>query len=108
MHKNFAMMVLQTVSHMPAGACPPPRVNTTNELQPFGHRYWKKTTHPRRFAQIVEPVLSVAEPVAFLRAVVNSNSGGAFGRFPARISMHARLASRPLPGSLAAAPKVSA
>ena len=31
-------MVLQTVSHTRAEACPPPCVNTTNELPPFGHR----------------------------------------------------------------------
>src|ERR1700730_14146975 len=56
MHKNFAMMVLQTVSHTRAEACPPPCVNTTNKLQPFGHRRGKKTsTRPMRFAQLAEP-----------------------------------------------------
>ena len=39
MNKNFAMMVLQTVSHTRAEACPPPCVNTTNKLQPFGHQF---------------------------------------------------------------------
>src|SRR6516164_9303067 len=58
MHKNFAMMVLQTVSHTGAEACPPPCVNITNKLQPFGHRRGRKTsTRPIRFAQLVEPVL---------------------------------------------------
>src|SRR5262245_542589 len=42
MNKNFAMMVLQTVSQTRAEACPPPCVNTTNKLQPFGHRHGKK------------------------------------------------------------------
>jgi hypothetical protein len=33
-------------------------VNTTNKLQPFGHRRGKKTsTRPIRFARLVEPVL---------------------------------------------------
>src|SRR5437016_9807156 len=60
MHKNFAMMVLQMVSHTQAEACPPPCVNTTNKLQPFGHRRGKKTsTRPLRFAQLVEPVLAL-------------------------------------------------
>src|SRR5580704_17399721 len=45
MNKNFAMMVLQTVSHM-AEACPPPCVNTTNKLQPFGHRRGKNFDAP--------------------------------------------------------------
>src|SRR5258708_15663830 len=58
MHKNFAMMVLQTVSHARAEACPPPCVNTTNKLQPFGHRRGRKTsTRPIRFAQLAELVL---------------------------------------------------
>src|SRR5438128_2558524 len=58
MHKNFAMMVLQTVSHARAEACPPPCMNTTNKRQPFGHRRGIKTsTRPIRFAQLVEPVL---------------------------------------------------
>src|SRR5437773_3208101 len=53
MNKNFAMMVLQTVSHARAEACPPPCVNTTNKLQPFGHRRGIKTsTRPMRFAQV--------------------------------------------------------
>jgi len=52
------MMVLQTVSHTRAEACPPPCVNTTNKLQPFGHRRGIKTsTRPVRFAQLVDPVL---------------------------------------------------
>ena len=51
-------MVLQTDSHTPAEACPPPCVNTTNKLQPFGHRRGRKTsTRPVRFAQLAEPVL---------------------------------------------------
>src|SRR4051794_2032564 len=46
MNKNFAMREFQTVSHKWAEACPPPCVNTTNKLQPFGHRRGKKTaTH---------------------------------------------------------------
>src|ERR1700687_2362496 len=44
MHKNFAMTVLQTVSRTRAEACPAPCVNTTNKLQPFGHRRGKKTS----------------------------------------------------------------
>src|SRR5205807_374959 len=53
MNRNFAMMVLQTVSHARAEACPPPCVNTTNKLQPFGHRRGIKTsTRPIRFAQL--------------------------------------------------------
>src|SRR4029077_13346565 len=47
MNKNFAMMVLQTVSHARAEACPPPCVNTTNKLQPFGHRRGKKNRRAR-------------------------------------------------------------
>src|ERR1700741_5011441 len=39
MHKNFAMMVLQMVSHTRAEACPPPCMNTTNKLPPFGHPF---------------------------------------------------------------------
>jgi hypothetical protein len=55
-------MVLQTVSHTRAEACPPPCVNTTNKLQPFGHRRGKKTsTRPIRFAKLVEPVLPLLE-----------------------------------------------
>src|SRR5262245_10974724 len=55
MHRNFAMMVLQTVSPVRAEACPPPFVSTTNKPQPFGHRRRKKSwTHPmvirKRFA----------------------------------------------------------
>src|SRR5712671_627008 len=58
MNRNFAMMVLPTVSHTRAEACPPPCVNTTNKLQPFGHRRGIKTsTRPMRFAQLAEPVL---------------------------------------------------
>src|SRR6266581_2451622 len=58
MNRNFAMMVLPTVSHARAETCPPPCVNTTNKLQPFGHRRGIKTsTRPIRFAQLVEPVL---------------------------------------------------
>src|SRR5216684_3847072 len=58
MNKNFAMMVLQTVSHPRPEACPPPCVNITNKLQPFGHRRGIKTsTRPPRFAQLAEPVL---------------------------------------------------
>src|SRR5580704_11307474 len=41
------MTVLQTVSHTRAEACPPPCVNTTNELQPFGHRRGKKHRRAR-------------------------------------------------------------
>jgi hypothetical protein len=48
MNKNFAMIVLQTVSHTRAEACPPPCVNTTNKLQPFGHRRGKKLRRARR------------------------------------------------------------
>src|SRR2546421_2865257 len=70
MNKNFAMMVLQMVSHTQAEACPPPCVNTTNKLQPFGHRRGKKTsTRPIRFAQPVEPVLPL------LRAQLRKWSG---------------------------------
>src|SRR5260370_22951434 len=73
MHKNFAMMVTPPkrknqepkrtrtnilplefgswffllVSHRPAEACPPPCMNTTNELQPFGHRRGKKLRRAR-------------------------------------------------------------
>src|SRR4051812_17853524 len=47
MNKNFAMTVLQTVSHTWAEACPPPCVNTTNELPPFGHRRGKKLRRGR-------------------------------------------------------------
>ena len=58
MNRNFAMTVLQTVSHLRAEACPPPRVNTTNKLQPFGHRRGTKTSMgPIRFAELAEPVL---------------------------------------------------
>lgn len=58
MNKNFAMMVLRTVSQTRAEACPPPCVNTTNKRQPFGHRRGIKTsTRPIRFAQLAEPVL---------------------------------------------------
>src|SRR2546423_9347440 len=46
MNKNFAMTVLQPVSHARAEACPPPCVNTTNKLQPFGHRRGIKTSKP--------------------------------------------------------------
>src|SRR5438128_11878997 len=46
MNRNFAMMVLQTVSHARAEACPPPCVNTTNKLQPFGHRRGNKIDAP--------------------------------------------------------------
>src|SRR5262249_59122551 len=45
-NKNFAMTVLQTVSHTRAEACPPPSVNTTNKLQPFGHGAGKKHRRP--------------------------------------------------------------
>jgi hypothetical protein len=41
------MTVLQTVSHTRAEACPPPCVNTTNKLQPFGHRRGKKNRRTR-------------------------------------------------------------
>src|SRR5438132_11642199 len=57
------MIVLQTVSHTRAEAYPPPRVNTTNQQHPFGHRRGKKTsTHPIRFAQLVDPVLPLLGP----------------------------------------------
>src|SRR5262245_50930128 len=42
MNKNFAMMELLIVSPTRAEACPPPCVNTTNKLQPFGHQRGKK------------------------------------------------------------------
>jgi hypothetical protein len=45
-NKNFAMMILQMVSQTRAEACPPPCVNTTNELHLFGHRRGKKTSTP--------------------------------------------------------------
>jgi hypothetical protein len=41
------MTVLQTVSHSLAEAYPPPCVNTTNKLQPFGHRRGKKKRRAR-------------------------------------------------------------
>src|ERR1700675_4660231 len=44
MNRNFGMTLLQTVSHTRAEACPPPCVNTTNKLQPFGHRRGEKIT----------------------------------------------------------------
>src|SRR4030095_9919004 len=47
-NKNLAMMVLQTVSHTRAEACPPPSVSTTNKLQPFGHWRGKKIKRARR------------------------------------------------------------
>lgn len=47
MNRNFAMTVLQTVSRPPAEACPPPRVDTTNKRQPFGHRRGKKSRRAR-------------------------------------------------------------
>jgi len=54
------MMLLQTVSHARAEAGPPPCVNTTNKLQPFGHRRGIKTsTRPIRFA---EGLLSKSQP----------------------------------------------
>src|SRR5437588_11066685 len=47
MNRNFAMTVLQTGSHARAEANPPPCVNTTNKLQPFGHRRGKKHRRSR-------------------------------------------------------------
>jgi hypothetical protein len=44
------------VSHTRAEACPPPSMNTTNKLPPFGHRRGKKTSmRPKRFAQRAFP-----------------------------------------------------
>ena len=56
MHKNFAMIVLQMVSHTRAEACPPPSMNTTNKLQPFGHPRGKKIDAPNAIrAEVVIP-----------------------------------------------------
>src|SRR5229473_17752 len=81
MHKNFAMMVLQMVSHTRAEACPPPCVNTTNKLQPFGHRRGKKTsTRPIRFAQLAEPVLPLGRNrCGFTKKVARPTIGVPFG-----------------------------
>src|SRR5262245_54401761 len=47
MNKNFAMTILQADSHTRAEDSPPPCANTTNKLQPFGHRRDKKQRRAR-------------------------------------------------------------
>src|SRR5258708_35591955 len=95
MNKNFAIMVLQTVSHTRAEACPPPCVNTTNKLQPFGHRRGKKiSTRPMRFAQpeaglsvTVRPSLplacnSLADAVTIIPGRIHASTLGLRGDAP--------------------------
>ncbi len=67
MNKNFAMMVLQTISRRWAEASPPPSVNITNELQPFGHRRGKNFDAP----EVIRTCLTTrrkAQKLSFCRA----------------------------------------
>ena len=84
-------MVLQMVSRRPAEACPPPYVNTTNKLQPFGHRRGKKSaTRPMRF----EPAGDL-DLVADLRGLLARDVPLAF--VPALAAFLALAAGSPVP-----------
>jgi hypothetical protein len=89
-NKNFAMMVLQMVSHTAAEACPPPCVNTTYKLHLFGHWRGKKTSKPYTIRAGRCPQLT-----AFFTSAPILASSVAVSSFSAKAVGHMAPSSRP-------------